>query len=66
MSRLGRGDPAKGAGYAPLQVPAKCPIQDGGQQGVEFGGGFRLKAFERVHFGLKDVEVGDDAALCFP
>jgi hypothetical protein len=40
-------------------------VEDGGEQGIEFGGGFGLEALEAIDFGLEIVEVGNDAALFF-
>jgi hypothetical protein len=46
-----------------LQFSFEGFVEDGGQQGVELGGGFGLQFLERIHLGLKAVEVGQDAAL---
>jgi len=46
-----------------LQFAFEGFVEDGGQQGVEFGGGFGLQFLERVCLCLKAVEVGHDAAL---
>lgn len=51
---------ALGAG---LQFAAEGAVEDGGEQGVELGGGFALVAFQGVYFGMEGVEFGDDAAL---
>jgi hypothetical protein len=38
-------------------------VQDGGEEGVELGGGFGLEALEGIHLGLEGVQFGHDAAL---
>jgi hypothetical protein len=36
-------------------------VEDGGEEGVEFGGGFGLEPLHLVHLRLQAVEIGDDA-----
>jgi hypothetical protein len=54
---------APGSGKSRLQLPFKGPVQDGGEQGVHFGGGLSLELFQGVHLGLEAIQVGYDTAL---
>jgi hypothetical protein len=47
----------------PSQRPRKGPVQDGGQQGVEFGGSLGLGALQRVRLGLQRIQFRHDPAL---
>src|SRR4030095_16353386 len=40
--------------------------EDGGEQGVQFGGGPGLQALQRVHLRLQRVQLGHDPALLGP
>lgn len=45
------------------QFSLEGAVEDGGEEGVQFGGSFGLEALEGVDLGLESVEFGDDAAL---
>ena len=62
----GRIAPVGAVREPPLQITSKCLVQNGRHESVQFGGGFGLKFFQRVHLGLKIVQVVDDAALRIP
>jgi len=49
--------------HAPSQFPFERFVENGRQQGVEFGGGFGLQAFQGVYLRLEGVEFGYDTAL---
>ncbi len=46
-----------------LKFPLKGAVENGGQQRVEFGGGFDLQALQRIDFSLQGIQFGDDVAL---
>ena len=48
---------------APLKFSFEGAVEDGGEQGVQFGGGLGLQARQRVHFRLQSVQFGHDPAL---
>ena len=53
----GSADPACSAAFdvtiAPSQFPLERPIEDGGEQCIEFGGGLGLEALQPVYFYLE-------------
>ena len=54
--------------YSPLkrdesQFSLERAVEDGGEEGVEFGGGLGLQAFQGVDFRLQRIQFGHDAAL---
>lgn len=46
-----------------LQLTLEGPIEDRGQERVEFGPGLRLERLQPVDLGLQAVQKGDDATL---
>src|SRR2546427_6863744 len=73
MRALGRGSLAlRSSQYSQslypvisLELAPERFREDGGHEGVEFGGGFGLEFFQGVHLSLKVVEIGNDTALFF-
>ena len=53
----------KGALLIGLKPALEGAVEDGGKQGVEFGGGRGLEALQGVHLLLQGIQLGDNAAL---
>jgi len=47
------------------QFSFEGPVQDGGEQGVQFDGGLGLELFQGVHLGLEVFQIGHNTALFF-
>ena len=45
------------------KLSLECFVEDGWQEGVEFGLGFGLQLSQGVYFSLQVIQVGDNAAL---
>jgi hypothetical protein len=56
IGRSYRGDPIS-------QLPLEGAVEDGGEEGVQLGGGLGLQPLHCVDLGLQRVQFGDDAAL---
>ena len=52
-----------GQAWLGLQLSFECFVQDGGQQGIQLGGGLGLQALQRVHLRLQCVQLGHEPAL---
>ncbi len=46
-----------------LQFSFESLVEDGGEEGIEFGGGLGLQALQGVHLRLQRVQLGYNPAL---
>jgi hypothetical protein len=46
-----------------LQFSFEGAVEDGGEQGVQFGGGLELRSLQRVHLCLQSIQLGHNLAL---